>query len=535
MSRVDEAQFFRILCGVSLHGFIHRGTGELRLMDGPHEGKSHDDRLLLVPMQEGKLPVWAGSVADWSFYVTTGATARHYMVHKQTGETKWADQQKDEDNRSFVFGHVQGIRRWLSEVFISKIPRGSACVRWSLRDLIEEAMGSNRDGRWLAHNVKRFETAIGKFWPNFEAHCRPSHRAVRSRALHGQEAAPSLAELLDFDSEYTVSTEGFVVTAAYLRHSRLKCDQDVEAEIDGILALVLDKVVGQSTRIFNLDTGSNGCIDIAIRDQQLVVEPGSNNYARRTLQAVLGGNPVPLHLALTKLFDALCLKKWSRYKWLTHLFKELVSSIASQVELLRDNADMWEQYTHADLPVQYRSGSARPRAVSDGCKIRILNLIADEPDITDPRQMFGAKRIMASSLDLRRASGKIKTGKRRFGGCLKKDACRGMQYTEASQYNAAGFKAQNGSLFANLGFDGSAKGGTSWTVFACWNNEKQLGWWLPLQAWCKRYFLSIALELHFVTDMCCVIEYWLRDREASHPWANWTKAIWTCVSRSWAY
>jgi hypothetical protein len=483
MAVVDETQFIRVLGGVGSSSLIHRGTGESRRVDWHCLGKDHGDRVLLVPLSDVGTPVWASTLLEWRLFETLGESPRQYMVHTETGDAQWMDMVRDSDSRSYVWGHSLGSRRWLSEVFISKLPRGEACVRWSLKDLIEDSVGSDRDGRWITLKAKAFAREISRVYPDAAAedHLRPSHRAVRARAAHRLLPPPSIAELQEYDSDFSVSTQGMLIVCAYLHGSRLKCEEDVVDAVSGIVEMIVDRFIGESSRTFWLEDGDN-TFCVTIRHRCLVIQVGRLRCLR-TLSAILKGESVPLHDAMFKLFAAIGLKKFDRYPWLRCLFLQLLSCVAAEVESARDNTTMWSEFTHVDLPIRCRTSSQRTRAMNPSCKVRIVQLIEKEPGVSDARHIYGAMNILRSSMDARNPVGKSTTKhKRRFGVVMKKDACRNLQYTEAAQYNAVGIKTQNGSLFANIGFDGSAKGGTSWTLIAAWNADAQKGWWLPPQA-----------------------------------------------------
>lgn len=220
---------------------------------------------------------------------------------------------------------------------------------------------------------------------------------------------------------------------------RLKTEEDVSANAGGILELIVDKFVGKSTYKFEIPVQSTQILFVTLRNGSLVAEFYKQCHFSRTLGSILGGKVVPLHEAMIKLFAALGLKKNRKHAWLMHLYTELLSILAAEVEQSRDDKAVWEAYTHADMPACYRTGSAKPRVMGTSCKMAIIQLIEKEPEISDARQLFGAKIALKSSMDVRTATGKSNAkNKRRFGIVMKKHGCRNLQYTEASQYNAAG-------------------------------------------------------------------------------------------------
>ena len=109
-------------------------------------------------------------------------------------------------------------------------------------------------------------------------------------------------------------------------------------------------------------------------------------------------------------------------------------------------------------------------------------LVQAPPDVSDARQLFGSARLIRSALDGHKACGRRRVERMSLGVGLRRDACRSLQYTEASQYNAMGFKVHDGGRFVNIGFDSTSAGGTTWMGIAAWSDEKKLGWWLPPQA-----------------------------------------------------
>ena len=88
------------------------------------------------------------------------------------------------------------------EVFAGTFPRGASSLRWSLKDLCDNILGGDRDGRWVTHHIKFFESALERFGVNGE-HLRPSQWSIVARATKYREPKPSVQDLVEFDSEYS--------------------------------------------------------------------------------------------------------------------------------------------------------------------------------------------------------------------------------------------------------------------------------------------------------------------------------------------
>lgn len=193
--------------------------------------------------------VFAFELFEWSYHESSDDQGNHHCFahHKSSGASRMYQDLRRE-RASKVFFHSCGMHSFTGEVFVSRVPLGKSCVRWSLPPVLDRTVGVARGTRWMGRHSKQLMALLSKYGLSAEDHLFWSSRSAESRVVKTKaDGAPPIALAPeDADREYSVSTEGlllFLVTWPSLGFKCFDQESDLLVGCDTLLSVILDRFV----------------------------------------------------------------------------------------------------------------------------------------------------------------------------------------------------------------------------------------------------------------------------------------------------
>jgi hypothetical protein len=296
-----------------------------------------------------------------------------------------------------VFFASLGAFDWTGELFVSEVPRGASTCRWNMQDFLEIAIGPDRNRRYMSISgaaYLRMLSVVG-----FEGnHLLPSQQAVAAahREKHPDEPVP-ISALLEADCEYSASTEAVLTFSVALRWTRLEGIPTGPDETEKLAALLIATFVSDDARLgFSLSVGEKE-VSFEIEGTQLRITGGDKRLVR-TVTSWLEAKQVLLNTALEKLYRVTSIpSRHSNVPLAKQLFQAVASFVGNNVEISRGKGEPFQKKGQLDRPTYFTTKSARPRRVSDFCKVAYCVAAAKDRSLRKPQHILAVKNLLRGS------------------------------------------------------------------------------------------------------------------------------------------
>ena len=415
---------------------VHAGTGEHLLLEGDWELSFVDGFGVLTQASRAAMPqqrAWASSRLSNRLMASPRQgylTSQLLIYDKVSKQSVWRETAITRDSATRAVKLGLGALSMVTEVFISKIPRGGNSVRWSLPRVVDWLLGDHHDGAWLCRFVPRLRAAVQKLGFFGDA-VRSSSKSVVSVAQKRCSAVD--AESLDTsDAVYTVGTAELVATACHvaLQGQFGTTSKNSFNAAKALIDMVVCKFVEPGPFVVEARCRM-GVARLCVQNGKVRLLPTS---PPSPLARPLGNEEMCVgHMVL---YLASISRQPFRFRSASPAraaLVALVSHIASLVEYQRFS-DKFHEVDHIDVPLLRRAGSRRPRQLSNAFKLQASQESAKQPSLRNAQQFIAAMNIRAGQ---RLSKGRRSTTAGARAPILLPKAGRNFGQTGMLLYNAA--------------------------------------------------------------------------------------------------
>ena len=136
-----------------------------------------------------------------------------------------------EDTEGFQF-------RW--QVFVSRIPKGVSCLRFGLTRIIDDALGSHRDGQWLSKRMSTFRKWVDDLGLASAQHIHDSFGSFSHAERTGRDV-----NIQSYDLDFSLSPQALFVIIAGLYFSKMSSTVDTDQMVQRMLWVLIERFVPQ--------------------------------------------------------------------------------------------------------------------------------------------------------------------------------------------------------------------------------------------------------------------------------------------------
>lgn len=475
-----------LLRGLFQEALLHTGTGEMLSLDGMGHSVCRSDSGFAVIQRSGEENRFAFSLLAFSFHRgVVGNTEFVFGYHRASGESTAVEDYMHTSTRSFAFSSSVELRRLTCELFASEVPRGSASVRWGLTKVLDEAIGSGRESKWLGRHSMQLKSLIAEFGLDLEMHFFPSTRSIVARAAGAsddQDMSEAAASKFG-DRDYMVSSLGVLCLMSMLPHRGFKqfCARQKLPEACGFVTdALLSKFVpakGQRCLTIMLDgkeyrlNGAGAEVSIA----------GDSSRALATLCKV-----APRTGSITQMLVAWAavVHRPSKYPACVDLakrfFLRLSAALHDQIESSRGDP-MLSATDGLMLSPSRKNGSRRSRQVPWVFKQAVLAAVRKGSYLRSAQQLLAARSILSNA---------------RYGNDHQEMSAKaGASFSRKDRLNYMYTcrKVLRDMRWFHFSCDATSVGGRKWLQIAGWSPEKSVGFWcVPQEPLVKTCFVSLS-------------------------------------------
>lgn len=246
-------------------------------------------------------PRWSGEFLQRGLYSAlrsaTGCNALFVDSEEEGFVGKWRQDIFDTTCWSRVWCPSGGSQEVRLEAFVSELPRGGWCVRWSLPYVIDFLIGSDFPGDY---NCRQVPT-----WRNLLAHTGLTEDGLRPSQKSFFDSCPASGRLVPansvmaHDREISISTIGLIVLACHFSQSK-RLKQSVEQVRSERCACLLEALVREFGKggpyVLPLMPECEETVGdaLVVQDGRVEVQVDSSQKVKRALSPILGAGSVPL-------------------------------------------------------------------------------------------------------------------------------------------------------------------------------------------------------------------------------------------------
>lgn len=478
---LPDGSWLQLLRGSARDTLRHNGTGELVPLAARCTLHVEDEwGLCRSEADDGEtLCEWAQDLLKSSLH--RDATGELYISTESEGATvRWQSVVFEFDSAARVIVLRPAVGDFVSEVFISDLRRGTACVRWSVPYLLTWLFGPTFNAQWFSKRARRFEQYILDF--GFETEdWRPSRAASSCRHRSASEGSAPMPSLVGFDQDFSVSTRGLfaLLLSLYTFKSIEDLMSPLNTSILQVMTCLVERFVGAQGEVtFVVDPAKQ----LVGTVRNLIVAFDAPILSGLTSPRLPFQAGIPMAEAMVLLQSYASRPSKTRFAGDAAAALRCLSEIVHvDVEAAREDAS-WASASHALLP--RLGGEKRARRVPLGAKLGIAAEVSAEPGVRSVQQFIAAQKLQDRlQLEAEEEPEEQPAKRKRRTAIAEPKSTLAWHHDRMLAYMATGRLALSGTQVLGISVDGSRVGNRELQMCGAWAADKGsgAGVWLPPQ------------------------------------------------------
>lgn len=422
---------------------------------------------------------WITGLLDWQLYeelVDQGGEGARFLYNLKTTKCIWlSDLPAAATSTTKGLELVSDSFKHSFLVYISPFPKGGACLRWALPNVIDLVVGSGFDGRWISRHLLQMKSVL-------RAAGVPEDHLVRSlwSAKFSATRNSDMVNMGPTEDEFCVCTEGLlaIILSFTVGRTKMKGATDCKEVVAALISALASRAapgVGAPWQA----TWQDGMAELQWVDGSIALvrcEPHAKWHSK--LQGLLQGGKVGrILVGLKEKLQRPCRIK-GQVDCATALMLSLSQAVAHSVEASRGEP-FWDETRPSQVPALFKDGSSKARRVGIGYVLDVVDAVNASPELRNPGQLLAAQAA-GSSKAVRGRCAKVKFmgNKRRL---MPKTAQKFVP-KKMTAYRVASVKRFKKSKYISVALDALRAGGAEWCQYACTDPDLGVSCWWPPQA-----------------------------------------------------